>query len=50
MPIKAIYFGMNADISRINLVKNFIKDKNIELYKMKPNENNLFELVAERIN
>lgn len=50
LPIKAIYFGMNADISRINLVKNFIKDKNIELYKMKPNENNLFELVAERIN
>ena len=50
LPIKAIYFGMNADINHINLVKNFIKDKNIELYKMKPNENNLFELIKDRIN
>ena len=50
LPIKAIYFGMNADINHINLVKNFIKDKNIELYKMKPNENNLFGLIKDRIN
>ncbi len=50
LPIKAIYFGMNADINHINLVKNFIKDKNIELYKIKPNENNLFELIKDRIN
>ena len=41
---------MNADINHINLVKNFIKDKNIELYKIKPNENNLFELIKDRIN
>ena len=50
LPIKAIYFGMNADMNHINLVKNFIKDKNIELYKIKPNENNLFELIKDRIN
>lgn len=50
LPIKSIYFGMNADINHINLVKNFIKGKDIELYKMKPNENNLFELIPERIN
>lgn len=50
LPIKAIYFGINTDINHINLIKNFIKDKDIELYKMKPDENNLFKLIPEKIN
>ena len=45
LPIKSIYFGMNASDEHINLIKKLIKDRDIKLYKMKPNIKNLYFLL-----
>ncbi|ANN64348.1 hypothetical protein SZ47_04615 [Brachyspira hyodysenteriae] len=49
LPIKAIYFGMNSSDDDIKLIKSLVKDDTIKFYKMKSDENNLFNLIAEKI-
>lgn len=47
LPIKAIYFGMNAEDENIALIASILKSKygtRIPLYKMKPKESNLYNL------
>ena len=49
LPIKAIYFGMNASDDDIKLIKSLVKDDTVKFYKMKPDKNNLFNLIREEI-
>ncbi|WP_222103817.1 hypothetical protein, partial [Brachyspira hyodysenteriae] len=50
LPIKAIYFGMNASNEDIELIINLVKDDNIKYYKMNSDKNNLFNLIPKEIN
>ena len=49
LPIKAIYFGMNASDDNIKLIKSLVKDDTVKFYKMESDKNNLFNLIAEII-
>ncbi|MEI0524603.1 DUF2971 domain-containing protein [Brachyspira murdochii] len=49
LPIKAIYFGMDASDEDIKLIKSLVKDDTIKFYKMKSDKNNLFNLIREEI-
>lgn len=49
LPIKAIYFGMNASDDDIKLIKSLVKDDTVKFYKMKSDKNNLFNLIREEI-
>lgn len=49
LPIKAIYFGMNASNEDIELIINLVKDDNVKFYKMESDESNLFNLIREEI-
>ena len=49
LPIKAIYFGMNASDDDIKLIKSLVKDDTVKFYKMESDKNNLFNLIAEII-
>ncbi|KLI43819.1 DUF2971 domain-containing protein [Brachyspira hyodysenteriae] len=50
LPIKSIYFGMNASNEDIELIINLVKDDNIKYYKMNSDKNNLFNLIPKEIN
>ena len=50
LPIKAIYFGMNASDDDIKLIKSLVKDDTVKFYKMKSDKNNLFNLTSKKIN
>lgn len=49
LPIKAIYFGMNSSDDDIKLIKSLVKDDTVKFYKMKSDENNLFNLIRKEI-
>ncbi|WP_297285084.1 DUF2971 domain-containing protein [uncultured Brachyspira sp.] len=49
LPIKAIYFGMNASDDDIKLIKSLVKDDTVKFYKMKSDKDNLFNLIREEI-
>ena len=49
IPIKSIYMGKDISSTNRKIIENMIKDTDIQLFIMKPNLTNLYQLISEKV-